>query len=428
MKILLVTDNRFWRKELGSQRRIASLCEHLSRRGHTLQVLFQGHLFPTDLKRLSEGHPEFELDTLGPEYSPLPSHEHDFAANSWPTGARRRLKQLAWDLKRLMTLRFPLPSHTEFNLRMQEPKLADFADPTLLDRFRICCSRIRPQAVIIEYVRLAYLLDHGKDALPSGCLTLIDTHDVQHERQSRFHALGEVHDIDITPSEEARALALADAIIAIQSTDATKLRQLVPRKRIIVAGFPSVIHVHSPYKHKDRIVRIGFFGSDMAPNQEAAKSLLDLHFPVLRATFGAKVELHIHGGVCNVLEACRGTEGVVLHGFVEDLDNAYGRLDIIANPVNFGGGLKIKNIEALCHGRALLTTPIGAEGLENGLGRAFMVASDPHRFSDMLEYLVSNDNARHRLAIAGQTYAQEEFSEDAVYSELDQLLDGEKGR
>lgn len=419
MNILIVTDNRFWRAQLGSHRRILSLCDHLAGQGHTLRVLFRGAVYPVELDALAAVRARFAVDTQGERPAPSTTAASKSSLTAWLRRGRNALRQALLETRRHHHPDVPLGTR-RFALQHLEPKLRDFADPGLLERFRSACRDFAPQAIIVEYVRLAYVLRDGADAVPPGCITLVDTHDVQHERQSRFHERGERHDIDITPAEEAAALATAQIGIAIQATDAAKLRALLPDLEVIVAGFPADI-VSLPYR-ESLPVRIGFFGSSMLPNVQAARTLISTHFTTLRERHGSDVELHIYGGVSTPLASTPTGPGVFLHGFVDDLTSAYRELDIIANPVDFGGGLKIKNVEALCFGRPLVTTPIGAEGMEDGSGIAFVLADDGGDFTAALEALVVNPQRRVGLGQAAYAYAASHFSEAAAYRELDELL------
>lgn len=424
MKILVVTDNRFWREQLGSQRRISSLCTHFVARGHRLHVLFAGHLYPPDRQVLDRAPLPYALDAMGErEAATGPAVVKD----SWPAMWRKRgkgaIKQLLCEVSRRMEAGHP-SGKRRLDLQLQEPKLRDFVDPAVAARFRQACGKFQPDLVVIQYVRLAYLLSAGRNAIPPACRTLIDTHDVQYERQARFHERGEVHDIDISAAEEARMLSMADAVVAIQATDAAKLGAMLPGGRVIVAGFPETIHLHPKRDGLLGAVRLAFFGSDMPPNREAARALLDIHFPHLRQRFGDAVELHLFGRVCEAFDATRAGTGVVLHGFVDDLAAAYAEIDLIANPIAFGGGLKIKNVEALCHGRPLLTTPIGAEGLEEGIGQGFWVAKDEAQFSGLLEKLVEDAAARAALGEGALAFARCHLAEEAVYMELDSYIEG----
>lgn len=421
MRILIATDNRFWRRQIGSQQRIASLCNHFADQGHQIDILFIGYLYPEDRIFLTSDRFPFGVYAFGWRT------EHGEARNNiiksmllpihkW---ARKSLSMAIAGWSRRRSDALPT-GNRRLALQLQEPKLKDFIDNRALALFSETCSRIQPELILIEYVRLSYLLSMAHSVIPPGCRTLIDTHDVQHERQSRYHDLGQVHDIDISATEEATALALADAVIAIHTVDAQKFRAIRPSLKILVAGFPMKVREHVR-EQRDDVVRIGFFGSDMAPNRDAAMTLLR-YFYELRCELEHRVELHIFGKLCAALATRTPAEGVHFHGFVEDLDEAYAGLDIVANPIAYGGGLKIKNIEALCHGLALITTSVGAEGIEAGINLAFQVADEPGEFLKRLACLVRSPAEREHWSRNALRFAHQNFSENTVYADLDEFI------
>jgi len=334
---------------------------------------------------------------------------------------RKIAKQLIYEARRRVK-REHANATRKFFLQIHEPKLPDFQDDILLERFSETCTNYEPDIIIIVSVRLAYLLSSGKSEIAENCLTLIDAHDVQHERQSRFHSRGIMHDIDISASEEAIALSAADAVIAIQTADAAKFSEMLPATKIVVAGHPEPIYEHPQGQTANQTVRLGFVGSNMAPNREAALDLINNYYPAMRKKCDKNVELHIFGSVCDSFDSKTIAEGIILHGFVKNLTQAYAEVDVIVNPIAFGGGLKIKNVEALCHGRPLLTTPLGAEGLENGIGEAFCVAHDKAEFSELLGMLIEKPSMRKTFGDNALNYARQFLAEDASYAELDRLL------
>lgn len=420
MKILIVTDVRFWLRRLGSQQRVSALCDYLAASGHELRVLFFGQGIAGD-----QAAPV--LSNL--PYTVLTEPQHISPTIGSPNPAPRRIARTAkaWTRQALLEIRRRWKEHASFprakrSFRLQtlEPKLQDFVSAQRRSLFRAVCQDFQPDAVIVEYVRLAQLLAGAKQFLPAGCVTLIDTHDVQYERQSRFHERGEQHDIDITPLEEATGLSLADAIVAIQARDAALFRALMPNARVIVVGHPSpLVHHEAPAGPP---VRIGFFGSDMAPNQEAAEILIRDVWPALHASHRGAVLLHIFGAVCKRFEKASLPDGVILEGFAPDLEAAYARLHIVVNPVQFGGGLKIKNVEALCHGKPLITTPVGAEGLEDGAGRAFVVATSTQGIVAALGELIVNNGGMRQLGDAAIDYAKNRFASATAFQQLDLVL------
>jgi spore maturation protein CgeB len=74
--------------------------------------------------------------------------------------------------------------------------------------------------------------------------------------------------------------------------------------------------------------------------------------------------------------------------------------------MRLGTGLKIKTIEALGLGRATVTSPAGASGLEGAAGDAFMVAHDAAEFADQVVRLLADPPARRALAARAIAFAR----------------------
>ena len=308
-------------------------------------------------------------------------------------------------------------------MRAQAPQVQDGADPRHAALVQRLCAEHLPAVVLVEYVRLAWVAP----LLPAAALRVIDTHDVQHERQQRFHFAGEPHGLDIGPHEEARWLAGFDVAVAIQRRDAQKLRALLqdhPRTRVVTAMHPLPLRAPVPVPPGPPCV--GFVGSGMAPNVRAARELTQDIWPLLLARWPAgraRPRLLVVGAAADPLRGQPLAEGVELLGHADDLGPLYARLAVVVNPVRLGGGLKIKNVDALCAGKALVTTTLGAEGLEDGAGSAYVVADEPAAFAAAVLALLCDDAARARLAAQAYRYACAQFAADTVYAELDAVLE-----
>lgn len=105
---------------------------------------------------------------------------------------------------------------------------------------------------------------------------------------------------------------------------------------------------------------------------------------------------------------------VVVAGSVPDLEPYYRRAALVAVPMRLGGGTRIKVLEALAHGKALVTTSIGAEGLSLGSGEALEIADGPDAFADACVRLLGDAAARRRLAENGRARVLERYEWDAV--------------
>jgi glycosyltransferase involved in cell wall biosynthesis len=72
--------------------------------------------------------------------------------------------------------------------------------------------------------------------------------------------------------------------------------------------------------------------------------------------------------------------GVEFTGFVDDLDQLYRRVRIVCCPILAGGGTRLKILEAAAHGKAIVSTSVGAEGLELRDGVQIILRDGPVAF------------------------------------------------
>jgi glycosyltransferase involved in cell wall biosynthesis len=108
-----------------------------------------------------------------------------------------------------------------------------------------------------------------------------------------------------------------------------------------------------------------------------------------------------------------GTD-VVVAGSVPDLEPYYRRAALVVVPMWLGGGTRIKVLEALAHGKALVATCVGAEGLSLEPGEALEIADGPGVFADACVWLLGDAGARRRLAENGRERVRERYEWDAV--------------
>ncbi len=158
--------------------------------------------------------------------------------------------------------------------------------------------------------------------------------------------------------------------------------------------------------------------SDNPGNIEGLTAFLELSWPII-LKLQPSAELRIFGTLAD--KAPVGAN-VISIGYVRSLRRAYRDAAVVINPVRFGTGLKIKNVEALAGGKALVTTSCGAEGLESGAGVAFVVEDDMERFGLAVAALLADGNARTRLGVAAAAFAEGQLSSERIYGSFLKLV------
>lgn len=114
--------------------------------------------------------------------------------------------------------------------------------------------------------------------------------------------------------------------------------------------------------------------------------------------------------------------GVRARGFVPDLDEVYRRAAVVVAPVRLGGGTKLKVLEALAYGKAVVATPEAAFGLGLRPGVDLEVAADPAAFAAAVGGLLADPDRRARLGAAGREQARSRFSWEAIGRQAERVL------
>ena len=275
--------------------------------------------------------------------------------------------------------------------------------------------RDRPIAVLAEYA----LLTKSFERVPSSVLKVIDTVEVFFRNPERFDIPGLVAPKVCSPESELLALGRADLLIAIHRNDARELSHRFPRARVITV--PHSYHQLPRRPEGPTRGSVLYVGSSNPFNVHGLREFLAQAWPSILAQVPTAT-LRVVGSVPE--EICADADRVLHIGRVADamLAREYQAAHVVVNPQIAGTGLKIKCVEALSAGCPLVVNRAGADGLEEGEGAAFLVASTWPQFAAHVVGLLTNDQARLELEAQARTFANRLFSPDAAFAELQSAL------
>ena len=105
---------------------------------------------------------------------------------------------------------------------------------------------------------------------------------------------------------------------------------------------------------------------------------------------------------------------VVRHGFVEDVDAVFARVRIAVAPVVSGGGVRMKNLFLASRGRAIVTTPLGNEGIGFAPGVEAVVTADGREMAREILRLSADPAAAAAMGRRARERVRAGFGHDAV--------------
>lgn len=162
---------------------------------------------------------------------------------------------------------------------------------------------------------------------------------------------------------EVRLLRQADAVIAIQKLEAAEIQRLLPDRRVLLA--PLACRVAAAPQPGDRRTAL-FVGSNTAPNVIGLQWFLTSVWPEITRRV-SDCQLVVAGTVAASFPS--SVPGVRFLGMVPDLDPLYAQAGVVISPLTIGSGLKIKLIEALGRGKAIVATSVTTEGCDDAVTR-----------------------------------------------------------
>lgn len=276
-------------------------------------------------------------------------------------------------------------------------------------------ARDKPFAVLTEYALLSKCLDD----IPPGVLKIIDTVEVFFRNEDRFRTEGLVAPMVCTSASEKSALGRADLLVAIQKNDARALRELYPTKRVITVPHASQSVARSSYRSDAKTIL--YVASSNPFNIHGLGQFVQWAWPEI-VTRVPQATLRIVGSISAPDVGDARIEHV---GQVSDaqLTHEYQTATVVINPQVAGTGLKIKCVEALSAGCPLVTNAAGADGLEDGAGWAYRLATNWTEFSEHVVALLIDTEARRALEEEARVFADRMFSAGAVFAELGAVFD-----
>ncbi len=227
-----------------------------------------------------------------------------------------------------------------------------------------------------------------------------------------------------------RAERLRDVEIALmRCADAAFVVSAVERDRIAGESGGSPVHVipnihrswlSGPgFDERDGLLFVGSFSHP--PNVDASRWLVEEILPLIRREL-RDVRVRIVGSQPPEEIGALAQHGVDVLGWVRDLTELYRRSRVFVAPLRYGAGVKGKVGESLAAGLPVVTTSIGAEGMELRDGEDVLVADTAEELAKAVVRAYREPALWSRLSDRGRTSIRQRYSPDAVRPLLAEAL------
>ncbi|HEU4355986.1 MAG TPA: glycosyltransferase family 4 protein, partial [Actinomycetota bacterium] len=159
-------------------------------------------------------------------------------------------------------------------------------------------------------------------------------------------------------------------------------------------------------------------------NADAARFFVRQILPRIRRVIPGARTLIVGSRPTPEVRALHDGDSVIVTGTVPAVEPFLQDATMSVVPIRFGGGTRIKILEALAHGVPVVSTRIGAEGLEVEHGRHLLLADSPEEFADNCIALSRDRVRREALSRDGIKLVQERYDWRLIEQQIQQVIAG----
>jgi glycosyltransferase involved in cell wall biosynthesis len=215
---------------------------------------------------------------------------------------------------------------------------------------------------------------------------------------------------------ERRAIALAQKTFVCSETDRGYLVKLF--RQLSVVTIPNAIELPPMHESPANSVFLFLGTYKHLPNIAAVEFLVNKIWPGVKRKL-PDAKLIIAGKNPENIKSYREKHaGVEYRGFVEDLDKLYRETHVVCCPVQSGSGTRIKIIEAAAYGKPIVSTSLGAEGLDFEDGSEILIRDDCDSFAESCVAMANNMPLCEKIGKAAREKAKRLYGKSNVMTSI----------
>jgi glycosyltransferase involved in cell wall biosynthesis len=158
------------------------------------------------------------------------------------------------------------------------------------------------------------------------------------------------------------------------------------------------------------------------PNVDAAHFFARSILPHIHHTVPGACFMIVGRDPLPAVQRLHDGEKIIVTGAVPDLSSYFNKATVAVAPIRFGGGTRIKILEAMAHRKAVVSTTIGAEGIDGRSGKHFILADAPAAFAEACLTLLRNSDVRERLGNEAQRLVEEQYDWSQIERQIQRIV------
>ena len=304
--------------------------------------------------------------------------------------------------------------------------------PPLLDRFsgfgsslaRIVAAK-RYDVGVIEHFWCAPYLEQLRASCQKLVIDLVDIESLWHDRLANTStaaaAMAHKRFAVAYRALERRLLPQFDEVLVTSRADGKFIQPFAAPKTVTV--YPNTLpHIPRPaiaLSRRAEQFSIVFTGNlEYQPNISAVRFFQASIWPLLRAQWPSLTWEIIGKNPHAITAIVQGDSSIRLTGPVPDAVEAIARSRVAVVPILAGSGTRVKILEAWAAAIPVVSTALGAEGLNCVSGENILIADEPAQFAEAVSKLLKSADDMNRIGQAGRQLSETSYTWQAAWRSL----------
>jgi len=209
-----------------------------------------------------------------------------------------------------------------------------------------------------------------------------------------------------------------DAIASITAIDSKQFKNDGCTLPIIHIPFGIDLEKYSINNSSTEFPSIFHLGAmDWMPNAAGIKWILDTVWMKIQET-NPQLNLYLAGRNMPQWLLDFKMQNVIIEGEVADAQKFINSKSIMLVPLSSGGGMRVKIIEGMALGKTIISTAIGAEGIDYENGKNILIANTEKEFIDAINKCVSNQSFSENIGKNARLLVEQKYDNKKICTEL----------
>ncbi len=223
---------------------------------------------------------------------------------------------------------------------------------------------------------------------------------------------------------EQSAFKWADGATAVSQNEADIISGWgVPYPVAVVDNGVDLTYFCSSSNEPTKSNSLVFTGSmDWRPNQDAMLYFTEQILPLVQKEVPDISITMVGRKPPREIEELAKDSHITVTGTVDDVRPYIAEASVYIVPLRIGGGSRLKILEAMAMGKAVISTSIGAEGLRVTDGEHLLIRDGEQAFTEGIISLLHNTDMRNRLGQAGRQLVEREYGWESIGQRLNKYL------